>query len=76
MVAQRGQSPGKMAVKIKIVRTSGELPGCEGMFLREIVGKAIPGALPIVNIIWLLSYYGSSSMPKTEVGTTRSREPT
>ena len=56
LVATRGQTPGKIALNIKIVRTDGTDAGWSGMLLREIVGKYIPSFIPIVNFIWLLSY--------------------
>ena len=56
MVAASGQSPGKKAVGIKIIRVDGRELGFGGMLVREIVGKAIPSMVPILNIVWLLSY--------------------
>ena len=40
LVATRGQSLGKMAVKIKIVRVDGRSLGFGGMLIREIIGKS------------------------------------
>ena len=56
LISTRGQDIGKIALNIKIVRIDGSDLGITGMLLREIVGKAIPASIPIINVIWLLSY--------------------
>ena len=39
LVSTRGQSPGKMAIGIKIVRMDGSSLGFGGALMREIIGK-------------------------------------
>ena len=54
MVATKGQSPGKMAVKIKIVRMDGSSLGFGGVLLREIIGKFVSGLVIYLGYIWIL----------------------
>ena len=56
MVGMSGQSPGKKLVGVKIVRVDGQALGFGGMVVREVVGKMIPGVIPLLNMVWLLSY--------------------
>ena len=54
LVATRGQSPGKWATSIKIVRNGGRDLGLGGMLLREIVGKLISSIIILLGFIWIL----------------------
>ena len=54
MVATKGQSPGKMAVKIKIVRMDGVSLGFGGVLIREIIGKFVSGLVIFLGYIWIL----------------------
>lgn len=54
MVATQGQSPGKKAIGIKIVRVDGSSLGFGGMLIREIVGKFVSGLVVYLGFIWIL----------------------
>ena len=54
LVATRGQSPGKMAINIKIVKVDGRPLGFGGMLLREIIGKIISSLIIFLGYIWIL----------------------
>ena len=54
MVATRGQSPGKMAIGIKIVKTDGRSIGFGTTLLREIIGKIISSIILLLGYIWIL----------------------
>ena len=56
LVALRGQSPGKLAVGIRIVRDTGHPPGLGEAFVREVIGKALFLAIPIVGFVVLAVY--------------------
>ena len=54
MVATRGQSPGKIAIGIKIVKTDGSSIGFGTTLLREIIGKIISSIIILLGYIWIL----------------------
>lgn len=54
MVATRGQSPGKIAIGIKIVKTDGGSIGFGTTLLREIIGKIISSIIILLGYIWIL----------------------
>lgn len=54
LVSTRGQSPGKMALGIKIVKSDGSSFGLGGALLREIIGKFISSLIIYLGYIWIL----------------------
>lgn len=55
LVAKKGQTPGKMILKIKIVRKeNGEPPGFAGAFLKEVVGRMVNGLVFNLGYLWML----------------------
>ena len=54
MVATRGQSPGKIAIGIKIVKTDGSSVGIGTTLLREIIGKLVSSVIILLGYIWIL----------------------
>ena len=54
MVATRGQSPGKIAIGIKIVRTDGSSIGIGTTLMREIIGKIVSTIFIFLGYIWIL----------------------
>ncbi len=55
MIGSRGQTLGKMAVKIKVQRLDGVEPvGYVQAFLREIIGKFISGLVVCLGYLWML----------------------
>ena len=54
LVSTRGQSPGKMAIGIKIVKTDGSSVGFEGALIREIIGKLVSSLIFFLGYIWIL----------------------
>ena len=54
MVATRGQSPGKMAIGIKIVKTDGRSIGFGTTLLREVIGKIVSSIILLLGYIWIL----------------------
>ena len=54
MVATRGQSPGKIAIGIKIVKMDGTPIGFGTTLLREIIGKIVSAIILLLGYIWIL----------------------
>ena len=54
LVATRGQSPGKMAIGIKIVKTDGTSMGVGSTLVREIIGKLVSGIVILLGYVWIL----------------------
>ena len=54
MVATRGQSPGKIAVGIKIVKADGGSVGIGTALIREVIGKFISTLIIFIGYIWIL----------------------
>ena len=54
LVSTRGQSPGKLALGIKIVKADGGSLGLGGALLREIIGKFISSLIIYLGYIWIL----------------------
>ena len=54
MVASRGQSPGKIAIGIKIVKTDGTPIGFGTTLLREVIGKIVSAIILLLGYIWVL----------------------
>jgi len=53
-IGNRGQTPGKMALKIKVVREGSERVGYGRAFIRETVGKFVSGAVFLLGYFWML----------------------
>ena len=51
-IGLRGQTPGKMALGIKVINEQGEVPGLGYAALREIPGKIISGIVILLGFIW------------------------
>ena len=51
----KGQTPGKMACRIKVVDAQGNTPGLGVAALREIVGKLISTIVLCVGFLWIAS---------------------
>ena len=49
----KGQTPGKMAVRIKVVDAQGNTPGLGAAALREILGKLISAIALCVGFLWI-----------------------
>lgn len=49
----KGQTPGKMIVRIKVVNARGDAPGLAAAFLREIVGKTLSAIALLLGYIWI-----------------------
>lgn len=49
----RGQTPGKMALGIKVVNARGDRPGLGGAALREILGKLISTIVLCIGFLWI-----------------------
>ncbi len=54
MVATRGQSPGKIAIGIKIVKMDGTPVGFGTTLLREVIGKIVSAIILLLGYIWIL----------------------
>jgi uncharacterized RDD family membrane protein YckC len=52
MTGLKGQTVGKMAMGIMVVRANGNLPGIGYAALREMVGKFVSGTFLLVGFIW------------------------
>jgi predicted Zn finger-like uncharacterized protein len=48
-----GQTPGKMALRIKVIRTTGEEIGYGRAVLREVIGKFISGIVLCIGYLWV-----------------------
>jgi uncharacterized RDD family membrane protein YckC len=53
-IGSRGQTLGKMALGIKVVKTDGSPVGYLNAFLREVVGKFISGLVFGLGWLWML----------------------
>lgn len=54
-IGSRGQTPGKMVLKIKVVSASGgQVPGYGVAVLREVVGKFLSGVVLGLGYFWML----------------------
>lgn len=54
-IGSRGQTPGKMALGIKVVKVgTQQVPGYLGAFLREIVGKILSSLIFGLGYLWML----------------------
>ncbi len=49
----KGQTPGKMAVGIKVVNYQGDIPGLGSAALREILGKVISTIVLCIGFFWV-----------------------
>lgn len=52
-IGLKGQTPGKMALGIKVINERGEVPGLGYAALREIPGKIISGIVILLGFIWV-----------------------
>lgn len=48
-----GQTPGKMVLRIKVIRTNGEEMSYARAFLREVIGKFISGIVLGLGYLWV-----------------------
>lgn len=54
-IGSKGQTPGKMALGIKVVKVDGgSVPGFGSAFLREVIGKLLSGLLFALGYLWML----------------------
>ncbi len=53
-IGSRGQTPGKMAMKIKVVKADGTKLDYLSAFLREVIGKFISGVVFVIGYLWML----------------------
>lgn len=54
-IGSRGQTPGKMALKIKVVKVdTQQAPGYLNAFLREVVGKILSAIILLLGYFWML----------------------
>jgi uncharacterized RDD family membrane protein YckC len=53
-IGLRGQTPGKMAVSIKVVNYEGDRPGLANAALREILGKLISTIVLFIGFLWII----------------------
>lgn len=52
-IGSKGQTPGKMAMKIKVIKEeSGQAPGYGGAILREVFGKLISSVVLLLGYLW------------------------
>jgi uncharacterized RDD family membrane protein YckC len=49
----KGQTPGKMAVGIKVVNYQGDRPGLGSAALREVLGKLISTVVLCIGFLWI-----------------------
>ncbi|HLB28285.1 MAG TPA: RDD family protein [Dehalococcoidales bacterium] len=49
----KGQTPGKMIVRIKVVNARGDVPGLAAAFLREIIGKSLSSLALGLGYLWI-----------------------
>jgi uncharacterized RDD family membrane protein YckC len=53
-IGLKGQTPGKMALGIKVVNASGSIPGLGRAALREIPGKIISFVVIYIGFLWII----------------------
>ncbi len=53
-IGSRGQTPGKMALKIQVVRTDNQPMTYKTALLREVVGKFLSGLVLAVGYLWMI----------------------
>lgn len=54
-IGNRGQTPGKMVVKIKVQKLSdGSSLGYRGAFIREVLGKFVSGVVFGLGYLWMI----------------------
>ncbi len=49
----KGQTVGKMSLRIKVVNVDGKVPGLGYAALREIVGKIVSGIMLLLGFLWI-----------------------
>lgn len=52
-IGLRGQTPGKMALRIQVVDQRGNVPGIGRAALREIVGKLVSAIVILLGFLWI-----------------------
>jgi uncharacterized RDD family membrane protein YckC len=52
-IGLKGQTPGKIALGIKVVNAQGEVPGIGRAALREIVGKIASAIVFLLGFFWI-----------------------
>lgn len=54
-IGNRGQTPGKMVLKIKVQKLSdGSILGYRGAFMREVLGKFVSGVVFGLGYLWMI----------------------
>lgn len=53
-IGMRGQTPGKMALGVRVVGPDGGVPGVGRAFLREVLGKFVSSLILCVGYLWML----------------------
>lgn len=54
-IGAKGQTPGKMALGIKVIKVdTGSVPGFGGAFLREVIGKLVSSLVFMLGYFWML----------------------
>ena len=54
-IGAKGQTLGKMALKIKVIKKdTGQVPGFGSALLRETIGKVISGMIMALGYLWML----------------------
>jgi uncharacterized RDD family membrane protein YckC len=49
----RGQTPGKMIMRIQVVNVDGNIPSWGQVIMREVIGKLISGIVLLLGYIWV-----------------------
>ena len=52
-IGLKGQTPGKMALRIKVVDAQGKVPGIGRAILREIIGKFVSAIVILLGYLWV-----------------------
>ena len=50
----KGQTPGKMAVGIKVVNVQGNIPGLGIAAMREVLGKTVSAIILYIGFLWII----------------------
>lgn len=52
-VGLMGQTPGKMALRVRVVDAAGRVPGLARAFAREVVGKTVSQVVLFLGFLWI-----------------------
>jgi uncharacterized RDD family membrane protein YckC len=50
----RGQTPGKMVMRIQVVDANGNIPSWTQVIMRELIGKLISGVVLLLGYFWVV----------------------